>query len=99
MWHDDSDILNEVMEMFDKLELSIRREAYERLIVTLCEKNHVNAALKVLKKMASADCAPKMPTYHIALIQVHCQHNQMDKVQEVFEMMTLLKIPSAIMLF
>jgi pentatricopeptide repeat protein len=86
MWHDDSDTLNEVMEMFDKLELSIRREAYERLIVTLCEKNHVNAALKVLEKMASVDCAPRMSTYR-PLIQVYCQNNQMDKVQGVFEMM------------
>lgn len=85
-WHDDADMLNEVMKMFEKLELSLRRDAYEMLIAALCEKNHVNATLRVLEKMASADCAPRMSTYR-PLIQVYCQKKQMHKVQEVFEMM------------
>eukprot|EP00253_Pinus_taeda_P030946 PITA_30946 len=62
-WHNDSDMLDKLMEMFDKLELSVRRGAYERLIATFCENNHVNTALKILKKMATVDCAPKMSTY------------------------------------
>jgi len=56
------------------------------LIAALCKNNRVNAALGVLEKMASTDCAPRMSTYR-PLIQVYCQKKQMDKVQEVFEMM------------
>jgi len=85
-WYDDPDMLNEVIEMFEKLELSLRRCAYKMLIAALCQKNHVNAALMVLKSMSSVDCAPRMSTYR-PLIQVYCQNNRMDKVQEVFEMM------------
>jgi len=85
-WHDDSQMLNEVMEMIEKLELSPRRYAYERLIGALSRKNHVDAALKVLEKMASADCAPNMHAYR-PLIHLYCKKNQMDKVREVFEMM------------
>lgn len=85
-WHDDSDLLNEVMEMIEKLELSPRRYAYERLIGALCRKSHVDAALVVLKKMGSVDFAPKMHAYR-PLIRVYCKKIQMDKVREVFEMM------------
>lgn len=85
IWHDDSDMLNKIMEVFGKLELSLRRDAYEMLIAALCEENHINEALSVLEKMASAGCAPRMLTYR-PLIQVYCQNNQMDKVQDVFEM-------------
>jgi len=84
-WHDDPDMLNEVMEMFKKMALSLRRNAYEMLIAALCEENHINAALVALEKMASAGCAPRMQTCR-PLIPVYCQNNQMDKVQEVFEM-------------
>lgn len=83
--HDDPDILNELMEMFEKLALSLRRDGYEMLIAALCEENHINEALTVLEKMASAGCARRMLTYR-PLIQVYCQNNQMDKVQDVFEM-------------
>jgi len=86
VWHDDSDRLNEIMEMFEKLDLSPRRDAYEMLIAALCEKNYVNATLMVLEKMVSADCAPRLSTYR-PLIQLYCHKNKMDKVQEIFEMM------------
>lgn len=85
-WHDDSDMLNKIMEMFEKLELSLRRDAYEMLIASLCRNNYVNAALMVLEKMASSDCAPRLSTYR-PLIKLYCRKNKMDKVQEIFEMM------------
>jgi leucine-rich PPR motif-containing protein len=85
-WHDDPAMLNEVLEMIKKLELSPRRYAYERLIGALCRKDHVDAALAVLEKIATADCAPRMHAYR-PLIQVYCKKNQMDKAQEVFGMM------------
>jgi len=85
-WHDDPDMLNEVMEMLEKLELYLRRVAYEMLVSVLCQKNHANAALVVLEKMGSRDCAPRMRTYR-PLIQLYCQKNRMAKVQEVFEML------------
>jgi len=85
-WHDDLDMLKEVMDMFDKLKPSLRREAYEMLIAALCRENHVNAALAILEKMVIADCAPRLLTYR-PLIQVYCQNNQMHKAQEVFEIM------------
>jgi len=85
-WHDDPDMLKEVMEMLEQLELSLRIFAYEMFIAALCEENYINAALVALGKMANTDCAPRMQTYR-PLIQVYCQNNQMDKVHEVFEMM------------
>lgn len=85
-WYDDTDILNELMEMFEKLELSIRRDAYEMLIAALCGKNHANAALMVLEKMATAGCAPRMLTYR-PLIRLYFRKNEKDKVFEIFEMM------------
>nr|ADE75692.1 unknown [Picea sitchensis] len=85
-WHDDPDMLNEVMEMLEKLELSLRRDAYEMLISVLCQKNHANAALMVLEKMGSRDCAPRMQSYR-PLIQLYSQNNRMDKVQEIFDML------------
>jgi len=84
-WHDDPDMLNDVMEMFKKLALSLRRNGCEMLIAALCEDNHINAALVALEKMPSVGCALRMQTYR-PLIQVYCRNNQMDKVQEVFEM-------------
>ena len=50
-WHDDSDMLNKVIEMIDKMEISPRKHAYEMLIATLCEENHANASLDILEKM------------------------------------------------
>lgn len=85
-WHDNPAIMDEVLEMIKKLELSPRRYAYERLVGALCRKNHVDVALAVLQKIASADCAPRMHAYR-PLIQVYCKKNQIDKAQEVFEMM------------
>jgi len=85
-WHDDPAMLNEVLEMIKKLDLSPRRYAYERLIGALCRKDHVDAALAVLEKIATAECAPRMHAYR-PLIQVYCKKNQMDKAQEVFGMM------------
>lgn len=85
-WHDDLDMLNEVMEMLEKLEHGPRRDAYEMLIAVLCQKKHANAALVVLEKMGSRGCVPRMQTYR-PLIQVYCQDNQMDKVQEIFVML------------
>lgn len=85
-WHDDPDMLSEVMEMLEKLEHNPRRYAYEMLIAVLCQKNHANAALVVLKKMGSRGCVLRMQTYR-PLIQVYCQNNQMDKVHEVFDML------------
>lgn len=82
-WHDDLDLLNEIMQMLEKLELPVRRSAYEMLIVALCEENHINAALVVLENMARSGCAPSMQTYR-PLLQVYCLNNQMDKVYEVF---------------
>lgn len=83
-WHDDPAMLNEVLEMIRKLELSPRRYAYERLIGALCKKNHVDAAIAVLEKITNADCAPRMHAYR-PLIKVYCKKNQMDKPQEVLE--------------
>lgn len=82
-WHGDLDLLNEIMQILDKLELSVRRSAYEMLIVALCEENHINVALVVLENMARSGCAPRMQTYR-PLLQVYCLNNQMDKVYEVF---------------
>lgn len=88
-WHNDLDMLNEFMEIFEKLKPPIRRFAYEMLIVALCKENHINAAIVALEKMARSGCAPNMQTYHpfIRLIQVYCQYNQMGKVDEIFERM------------
>nr|ADE77743.1 unknown [Picea sitchensis] len=91
-WHDDSDMLNKVIEMIDKLELSPRRHAYEMLIAALCEDNHASAALGVLEKMVRADCVLRAATFR-PLLTVFCLNDQMDKVQVLFEMMKMTGCP------
>jgi pentatricopeptide repeat protein len=91
-WHDDSDMLKNLTEMFEKLEFSPKRNAYDMLIAALCEKNHANAALGILEKMASADCAPRAVTFR-PLVTLFCMKNQLDKVQLVFEIMKMKGCP------
>jgi pentatricopeptide repeat protein len=91
-WHDDLDMLNKVIEMIDKLELSPRRHAYEMLIAALCEENHASAALGVLEKMVRADCVLRAATFR-PLLTVFCLNDQMDKVQVLFEMMKMTGCP------
>jgi pentatricopeptide repeat protein len=89
---DNPNLLNEVMEMIDRLEISARRHAYAKLVAFLFKENHVDAVEVVLEKMARADCAPKMFTFR-PLIVFCCQKYRMDKLQWVFEMMKMNGCP------
>lgn len=90
--NDDPNLLNKVMEMIERLEISARRHAYETLVASLCKENRVDAAEVVLEKMVSADCAPQMFTFR-PLILFCCHKYQMDKLQWVFEMMKMYGCP------
>jgi len=96
--HDDPNLLNEIMEMIEKLDISARRHAYEKLVASLFKENHVDAAEVVLEKMVSADCAPKTFTFR-PLILFCCQKYRMDKLQWVFEMMKMNGCPPGTMCF
>jgi pentatricopeptide repeat protein len=85
-------MLNEVIAIIDKLAFPSRRHSYEMLIASLCEKNHVNAALRVLEKLLNPVCAVRISTF-LPFILFYCQNNRMDKVQEVFEMMKMKGCP------
>ena len=50
--------------MIGTLELSPKTNTYKIFIATLCEKNHVNAALGILEKMESANCSLRSTTFH-----------------------------------
>lgn len=91
-------LLNEVMEMIEKLEISARRHAYEKLVVSFCKENQLDAAEVVLQKMASADCAPKSFSFR-PLILFCCQKYEMDKLQWVFKMMKMNGCPPGPMCF
>lgn len=92
-WHDDSNMLNEFMGMIVKLEPSTRLSTHENLIDAFCKENHADAAMVILKNMASADCAQSMSAFR-PLILFYRQNNQMDKLQEVFELMKMKGCPA-----
>lgn len=96
--NDDPNLLNEVMEMIKKLEISARRDAYGKLVAALFKENHLGAAEVVLEKMASADCAPNAFTFR-PLILFCCQKYQMDKLRWVFEMMKMNSCPPGSLCF
>ncbi|XP_057856837.2 pentatricopeptide repeat-containing protein At3g56030, mitochondrial isoform X1 [Cryptomeria japonica] len=82
----DSLVLNDLMEMCDKLELSHRNNAYDMLIKALCKENYVDLASDVLEKMFNVGCTPRILTFH-PLISVYSENNQMDRLYALFDMM------------
>lgn len=90
-WHDDPNLLNEVIKIIEKMPFSTRIRSYNLLIRVLCPKN-VNAALSVLEKMVIVDCAPETITFR-PFIKFYRRHKQMDKVQEIYETMKIFGCP------